>query len=47
MLLEEGACEKMMGHLNHNEKDGVKIWKAHMSKIMNEENWIKLQMQML
>ena len=37
MLLEEGVCEKMMEHfilMRRIEKN----WKAHMSKIMNEEN---------
>ena len=37
MLSEEGACENKMEHYLC-EKDGAKLWKAHMSKIMNEEN---------
>ena len=37
MLLEVDACEEMMEHYL-DEKDRAKLWKAHMSKIMNEEN---------
>ena len=39
-----GRC--MRGHcgtLYLNEKDGTKLWKVHMSKIMNEENeWYQI-----
>ena len=42
MLMEEGACEKMMEHYL-NEKDRAKLWKAHMSRIMKEDNeWDKI-----
>ena len=38
MLLEEGVCEEMMEHFTLMRRMLAKLWIAHTSIIMNEEN---------
>ena len=37
--LEEGACEEVMEHIDLNENERSKLWKAYVKNLTEDNEW--------